>query len=523
MPTGPVVLVVLDGFGMRADAPDNAVTTAPAQTFDKLWKRWPHTTLKAHGEAVGLIAGQMGDSNVGHLNLGAGRVVYQNLARVYRAMDDGTLAASPVLAGAFSAAAGSRLHFLGLLSPGGVHSHQEHLFYLLKLARAAGVEDIALHLALDGRDVPPKSALTYLRDLANAMGELGGNIRVATIMGRYYAMDRDNRWDRTERAYRAMVEGIGPRARSAPEAVAASYHEDVTDEFVLPTVLVDEQGAPQGLMRIDDSVFLFNFRADRVRQMLHALADPDFHAFPRPMARVGAVAGLALYDENFPVPHVLTPPSVPDNLAEWLSRRGLRQLHVAETEKYAHVTFFFNGGVEKAYPGEDRKLVESPKVATYDKTPAMAADGITDEVLGALDADRYDFILVNYANADMVGHTGVLEASQAAVRAVDAAIGRVADKVLEKGGLLAITADHGNAEHMTDSDGGPDTNHTDAPVPLILVGQAASGVKLREGGGLSDVAPTLLRMMGIAVPDAMTGESLVRENLDGKASGQEDR
>ena len=523
MPKRPVVLVVLDGFGLSPDAPANAVTTAPARHFNTLWHKWPHTTLTAHGEAVGLIAGQMGDSNVGHLNLGAGRVVYQNLARVYRAIDDGTLAQSPVLAGAFSAAAGGRLHLFGLLSPGGVHSHQDHLFYLLKRARAAGVGDIVLHLALDGRDVAPKSALIYLRDLADVMGEIGGPIRIATIMGRYYGMDRDNRWDRTEKAYRAMVEGVGPRARSAPEAVAAAYHEEATDEFVRPTVLVDDHGAAVGLIRPEDSVFLFNFRADRVRQMLHALADPDFSHFPRPMDRVGAIAGLTLYDENFPVPHVLTPPSVPDNLAEWLSRRGLRQFHVAETEKYAHVTFFFNGGVEKPYPGEDRKLVDSPRVATYDETPAMSADGITREVLAALDQGRYDFILVNYANADMVGHTGVLEAARAAVRTVDEAIARLADKVLEKGGLLAITADHGNAERMTDADGGPDTNHTDAPVPLVLVGEAVKGVELREGGGLADVAPTLLRLMGIPVPDAMTGQSLVRDTEDAAASGQEDR
>ncbi|MGC8488673.1 MAG: 2,3-bisphosphoglycerate-independent phosphoglycerate mutase, partial [Clostridia bacterium] len=318
----PTVLVVMDGWGMREDTADNAITRAPARHFDELWRDWPHTTLKAHGEAVGLIAGQMGDSNVGHLTLGAGRVVYQNLARVFRAIQDGTLSTSPVLRTAFEAAATGRLHFFGLLSNGGVHSHQTHLFELLRLARRAGVDDIALHLALDGRDVPPESALTYLGDLADVLGKLGGRIRVATIMGRYYAMDRDNRWERTEKAYRAMVEGVGPRARSAPEVVADSYHRSVSDEFVLPTVLVDEQDDPVGLIRPQDTVFIFNFRADRVRQMLHALGDPAFDRFARPMAQVRFLGGLTLYDENFPVPHVFEPPSVPDNLAEWLSKRG---------------------------------------------------------------------------------------------------------------------------------------------------------------------------------------------------------
>lgn len=514
----PTVLVVMDGWGMRKDTADNAITKAPARHFDQLWERWPHTTLKAHGEAVGLIADQMGDSNVGHLNLGAGRVVYQNLARIFRAMADGTLARSPVVQAAFQAALGQRLHLLGLLSDGGVHSHQEHLFALLRLARQAGVEDIRLHLALDGRDVPPESALRYLGALADVMGEVGGDIRVATIMGRYYAMDRDNRWDRTERAYRAMVEGIGPRARSAPEAVTGSYDQDVSDEFVLPTVLVDEHDSPVGLIRPDDSLFVFNFRADRVRQILHALSDPDFDRFPRPMEQVAWTGGLTLYDENFPVPHVFAPPAVPDNLAEWLSKRGLSQFHVAETEKYAHVTFFFNGGVEQQYPGEERKLIDSPKVATYDETPEMSAKGITKEVIQALDSDRYDFILVNYANADMVGHTGDLEAAKKAVATVDEQLGLLAEKVLEKEGLLAITADHGNAEHMTDSEGGPDTNHTEAPVPLVLVGQQAKGMKLRDGGGLSDVAPTLLSLMGLPVPDAMTGEDLRDES--GKQSGR---
>ena len=502
-----VVLMVLDGWGLRDPAPDNAITEAPAAHFADLWQRYPHTQLQAHGEAVGLIAGQVGDSNVGHLTIGAGRVVFQNLARVFRAIDDGSLAASPVLAEAFERARGRRLHLFGLLSDGGVHSHQEHLFALLRMERDRGVGDVALHLALDGRDVPPESGMRYLAALADALGDIGVG-RVATLMGRYYGMDRDNRWERTELAYRAMVEAKGPRARSAPEALAANYQAGRFDEFVLPTVVVDEDGEPVGPIAPEDPVFLFNFRADRVRQLLHALADPAFTAFARPAGPVAWVGGMTLYDENFPVPHVFPPQDVPDNLAEWLSKRGLTQFHVAETEKYAHVTFFFNGGVERPYPGEDRTLIPSPKVATYDLQPEMSAAGITDAVLKAIAGGAYDFILLNYANSDMLGHTGKLDAARAGVRAVDQGIGQIADAVLAHGDWLVITADHGNAERMLDAYGEPDTNHTDAPVPLVVVGADAAGLALDDGGGLADVAPTVLWLMGQPIPAAMTGRVL---------------
>lgn len=508
MGKGPMVLMILDGWGMREDAPDNAISRAPARTFAQLWDRYPHTTLAAHGEAVGLIQGQMGDSNVGHLNIGAGRVVYQNLARLQKAIKDGTFARSPVLKTALERASGHRLHLFGLLSDGGVHSHVDHLLAIMQAAKDTGVQDVCLHLCLDGRDVPPQSAMVYLEQLANGIGTMGVG-RVATMMGRYYGMDRDNRWDRTEKAYRAMVEGLGPTARSAPEAVSSSYQHDVTDEFLVPTVLVDGANQPVGRIRPDDTVFIFNFRADRVRQMVHALGDKNFHRFPRPFPAVGWMGGMTLYDENFPLPHVLDPIDLPNNLAAWLSAHGKQQLHVAETEKYAHVTFFFNGGVEAPYPGEDRILIPSPKVATYDLEPAMSAAQITQTVLKALDDATYDFILLNYANSDMVGHTGIQKAAEAGVRAVDEGIRAIAEAVLKRDGWLVITADHGNAEKMQDDEGGPDTNHTSSPVPLIVVGASSRGMKLKSGQ-LADVAPTVLTLMGMSIPPEMDGVVLVQ-------------
>ncbi len=509
----PLVLMVLDGFGLRGDAPDNAIRRAPARAFDALWAKWPHTTLKAHGEAVGLIPGQMGDSNVGHLTLGAGRVVYQNLARIHRAVDDGTLATSPVLADllADTVRRGARLHLYGLLSEGGVHSHRRHVEALLTAIRAAGVGDLVLHLNLDGRDVPPRSAAGEVAWLADRLHLGPDATRVGTVMGRYYGMDRDQRWERTERAYRALVEGAGATARSVPEAVSAAYAAGVTDEFVEPTVLVDGAGAPVGLVRAEDAVLFFNFRADRMRQLAAALTDPQFEAFSRPFPQVARAASMTQYDEARPLPHLFPPEAVPDNLAQWLDRQGLSQLHVAETEKYAHVTFFFNGGVEEPLAGEDRVLVPSPKVATYDTVPEMSAPAITKVVADAIGQDRYDFILVNYANCDMVGHTGDLESTRAAVRAVDDGIRQIAERVVHEGGLLVITADHGNAEHMRDSRGGPDTNHTDARVPLVLVG-APPSLRLKPGG-LADVAPTLLAVARLPIPPAMTGEVLVERDL----------
>lgn len=506
----PTVLMVLDGWGIAEPGPANAITSAPDRVVSRLAETYPSTQLAAHGREVGLLPDQMGDSNVGHLTIGAGRVIDQNLPRIFRAIEEGTLAKSPAIREMIrEAKAGRRLHFLGLLSPGGVHSHERHLGALLEIAEAAGLTDVFLHIWLDGRDVPPESATQSLEYLAGEINRTGVG-RIATMGGRYYAMDRDKRWDRTEKAYRAMVEGKGPKARSAPEALTQSYADDASDEFVVPTVLTDENGEPVGRIGEDDVVFVFNFRADRVRQITRALADPDFDAFARPFPRVHWLGGMTVYDEAFELPHVFEPQDAAHNLAEWLSERGITQLHVAETEKYAHVTFFFNGGQERQYPGEDREMVPSPKVATYDLEPAMSAHGIADIVVRAIAEGRYGFIVLNFANADMVGHTGKLEAAREAIRAVGVEIDRIATAVREAGGALLITADHGNAEVMEDGDGGANTNHTTNPVPFVLVCDAAEfrHARLRPGA-LKDVAPTVLDVMGIEPPSEMTGRSLL--------------
>ncbi|MDA8193605.1 MAG: 2,3-bisphosphoglycerate-independent phosphoglycerate mutase [Thermaerobacter sp.] len=507
----PIVLMVLDGWGVAAPSPVNAINTAPDRRFERLRARYPSTTVAAHGRAVGLMAGQMGDSNVGHLTIGAGRVILQNLPRVFESLRDGSLSQSPALQELVARARGRRLHLMGLLSPGGVHSHQEHLAGLVEILAQAGVKDLALHLWLDGRDVPPQSALGSLEFLAGVINrhDLG---RVASLAGRYYAMDRDRRWERTERAYRAMVQGIGLTAESALEAVMEAYGRGESDEFVQPTVMVDAAGRAVAPIGPEDPVLVFNFRADRVRQITRALADERFSEFSRPFPAVGAIAGMTVYDENFVLPHMLSPQTVADNLAEWISKHGLSQLHVAETEKYAHVTFFFNGGVERLYPGEDRVLIPSPKVATYDAAPEMSARAIADTVVEDVKAGRHDFVLLNFANSDMVGHTGKLEPTQQAIRVVDEQIERIARTVLDCGGALIIVADHGNAEIMVAADGQPHTNHTTNPVPFVVIGADAAmkGRKLASGGGLRDVAPTVLELMGLPVPAEMTGESLLR-------------
>ncbi len=510
---GPVVLMVLDGWGLAPDSDTNAISSAPEIQYRRIRREFTASQLQAHGKAVGLMPDQMGDSNVGHLTIGAGRIIQQNLPRISDAAESGELGANPVLKEALARAEGHRLHLAGLLSPGGVHSHQSHLRALMEIARDAGLRDVVYHLWLDGRDVPPSSAMTSLEFLAEAINSIGLG-RVASVSGRYYAMDRDHRWDRTEKAYRAMVEGEGRKAASAVEALDFAYREGETDEFVTPTVIVDRHDEPVGPVRDGDVVLVFNFRADRVRQITRTLADPDFDEFDRPIASV-AVYGMTEYDENFALPHLFNRPEVKHNLAEWLSLHGIRQLHVAETEKYAHVTFFFNGGQEKVYQGEDRVLISSPKVATYDRQPEMSAEKIADVVVDHVRKGGYGFILLNFANADMVGHTGKLESAKAAVRSVDRQIARVADAVLERDGLLAIVSDHGNAERMVDDHGQPNTNHTTNPVPFtVLAGPSWLSGRTLASGGLRDVAPTLLDLMGLPVPPEMTGQSLLRREQD---------
>lgn len=508
----PVVLAVLDGWGEAQSGPTNAISSAPAVNIERLANEYPSTLVKAHGRAVGLMENQMGDSNVGHLTIGAGRIIRQNLVRINDAIADGTLAENPTFLQMLRESQGRRLHLLGLLSPGGVHSHQEHLAALLSLIAQHGHPlEVYLHIWLDGRDVSPQSAASSLEWLASTLNTVGLG-RVASISGRYYAMDRDRRWDRTERAYRAMVEGIGNQAQSAVEALLEAYSQEITDEFLPPTVLTDEHNHPVGTIGSDDVVFVFNFRADWVRQITRALSDPNFAEFSRPVSRVRWLGGMTVYDEQFVLPHLFSPQSVANNLTEWLSNQGLTQLHVAETEKYAHVTFFFNGGIEKTHPGEERIMVPSPKVATYDLEPAMSAPQIKDVVIRALTQDRFDFILLNFANADMVGHTGNVQAAEAGVRVVDKAIGEIADRVLEHQGVLLIVADHGNAEVMRDTDGTPNTQHTTNPVPFIVVASKdiLGARTMRAGGGLRDVAPTLLAVMGLAIPSEMSGASLLQ-------------
>ncbi|MBX6377112.1 MAG: 2,3-bisphosphoglycerate-independent phosphoglycerate mutase [Clostridia bacterium] len=512
---GPVALIVLDGWGLRDETTGNAVRLARTPVMDALTATHPFTTLRADGEAVGLLPGQMGNSNVGHLNLGAGRVVYQDLTRIHRALADGGFERNPVIVAALAAArpdgAGGRvptLHLLGLLSDGGVHSHIDHALALVDLAARVGVRRLALHAFLDGRDVPPTSAGPFLEAAERRLREAGLG-RVATVSGRYYAMDRDRRWDRTEKAYRAIAEGVGPRAPSAMAALEAAYARGETDEFVTPTVVVPDGGEP---LRVEpgDSLFFFNFRADRARQLTWAFVQEDFAGFARRRLPVH-FATMTRYDETLDVPVAFPPQDLRRTMGEVVSEAGLTQLRIAETEKYAHVTYFFNGGREEVFPGEERILVPSPRVATYDLQPEMSAPEVTERLLERLGAAGGPprFVVLNYANPDMVGHTGVLEAAIAAVETVDRCLGRVIEALLSLRGAALVLADHGNAETMIDPEtGGPHTAHTLNPVPCVLV--AADGVRRRlRPGILADAAPTLLELLGLPAPPEMTGRSLV--------------
>ena len=511
MPEKPMVLMILDGWGQRCASEDNAISCANPANFQALQDQYPHTLLECSGYAVGLPRGQMGNSEVGHLNIGAGRVVYQEITRICQAIEDGTFFKNPELIRAIDYARQhvGRVHLMGLVSDGGVHSDLSHLFALLQLCKNNGMDQVYVHGFLDGRDVGPQSAPEYIHALEVKMNELAVG-SIATLGGRFYGMDRDNRWERIEKAYHAMVSGKGNKAPSAQAAITASYEDRITDEFMEPVVIVDRSGQPIATIRDGDSVIFFNFRADRARQISHALVDEHLALFPRPVRPSIHFVCMTQYDVGLEAPVAFQPQNLANTLGEVLSRQGLRQLRIAETEKYAHLTFFFNGGVEEAEPGEDRILIPSPKVATYNLQPAMSAREITDRTLLELDRDYYDVIFINYANADMVGHTGILEAAVDAIKVLDECLGFIAQRVLSKGGTLLITADHGNAEKMVGESGTPFTAHTMSNVPFILVADGYKGRLLRPGGSLRDIAPTLLSLLGIPIPDEMTGSPLVQ-------------
>jgi 2,3-bisphosphoglycerate-independent phosphoglycerate mutase len=505
----PVLLVILDGFGYREDPENNAISQARKPHWDSYWNNFPHTTINASEKWVGLPAQQMGNSEVGHLNIGAGRVVYQDYTRIEAAVESGEFFANPVLRQAITAArsSGRALHILGLLSPGGVHSHETQIFAMLEAAVKGGVKDVCVHAFLDGRDTPPKSAAASLDALEKKCTALGGG-RIASIVGRYYVMDRDKRWERVEVAYDLLTQGKAAfRAPDAQAALAAAYERGETDEFVKPTAIVPA-GAKPAHIGDGDAVVFMNFRADRAREITTALTDPKFSGFERGVVpRLACYCTLTSYGEEFALPVAFAPQNISNGFGEYVSRLGLRQLRIAETEKYAHVTYFFSGGVETPYAGESRILVPSPKVATYDLKPEMSAFEVTDKLVAAIASGEHDAIICNYANGDMVGHTGILAAATKAIEVLDECLGRVVKAMQERGGEVLVTADHGNAEMMSDpATGQPHTAHTTNAVPLLYIGRKA---RLREGGALQDIAPTLLGMMGLPQPPEMTGKSLI--------------
>ncbi len=505
-------LIILDGFGCRENVDGNAIRADGVKHIRELWNAYPHTQIEASGNAVGLPAGQMGNSEVGHLNIGAGRVVYQELTRITKSIEDGDFFSNEAFLGAVENCKkhNSALHLYGLCSDGGVHSHLTHLYALVKLARENGLKNIFIHCFMDGRDVPPESGKGYIHALKNELKALGCG-KIATVMGRYYAMDRDNRFERVEKAYAALVYGEGIQAEDPEAAMQASYDAGVTDEFIIP-VVITENGAPVGTVRANDSVIFFNFRPDRAREITRAFILPEFDGFDRkkgffPLHYVC----MTQYDKTFGTRvHVaFKPEHLSNTFGAYISSMNKTQLRIAETEKYAHVTFFFNGGVEAPNPGEDRALIPSPKVATYDLKPEMSAYEVTAEAVKRIESGKYDVMILNFANPDMVGHTGVMEAAVKAVHAVDECAAEVVSAILKAGGRAIITADHGNCEQMVGPDGEPFTAHTTNPVPLILVDDMRKEAKLRTGGRLCDLAPTLLALMGSPVPEEMSGRSLL--------------
>ena len=510
-PVAPVVLCILDGWGYRHDDDHNAIRAANTPVMDALWHAYPHTLIEASGADVGLPDDQMGNSEVGHLTIGAGRVIRQELVRISQAVRDGSLNANPELNALADRllASGRTLHLIGLCSDGGVHSHINHLGGLLRWAASRGLSEVCIHVITDGRDTPTQSAPGYLRTIEAQISEAGVG-RISTICGRYWSMDRDNRWDRTEKAYRLLSDACEPVDASAQDVLEAAYAEGITDEFLEPTRLAS------GCIEAGDGVVCFNFRPDRVRQLVRALVVPSFSEFEREPIADLAMVTFTQYEAGLPVSVAFPPESLDGLLGQVVSEAGLRQYRTAETEKYPHVTYFMNGGIEQPYPGEDRHLVPSPRVATYDQAPAMSAEQLTDSCIAAIKKGLYALVVINYANPDMVGHTGEMNATIEAISTVDQSVGRLLEATNRMGGTLLVTADHGNAELMEGPDGRPWTAHTTNPVPVILVeGEQrklpghGNAVELRSGGGLADIAPTLLDILGLPQPARMTGQSLI--------------
>ncbi len=513
----PYAIIIMDGYGLAPSGAGNAITIDGSKNVNELIKNYPSATLGASGLSVGLPQGQMGNSEVGHLNMGAGRIVYQDLTKITKAIEDGDFFENPALLKAVENAKqnGKKLHLYGLLSNGGVHSHLTHVFALLKLAKKAGLEEVFVHCFMDGRDVSPTSGAGFIRDLQAEMKEVGIG-KVASVCGRYYAMDRDNNWDRVEKAYDMLTLGEGEKTDDPAATVEKSYENGVTDEFLKP-IKVYENGKPVGLLEEGDSVICFNFRPDRAREITRAVSQkvftvPKGNAFNRKTGWLHPVyVCFTVYDATFDDVDIAFPKTVLNNtLGEYLAKLGKKQLRIAETEKYAHVTFFFNGGVEAPNEGEVRDLIPSPKVATYDLQPEMSAFEVTDKVLEELESGEFDVMILNFANCDMVGHTGVIPAAVKAVHTVDECVKKVVDKILSMGGAALLTADHGNADKLLSEDGSPFTAHTTNPVPVVLVSEKYKKASLRKDGILADLAPTLLTVMGVPVPKEMTGKSLIK-------------
>lgn len=511
MSKSPVALIILDGFALRDEVRGNAVAQAKKPNFDRYWNTYPHSTLTASGEAVGLPDGQMGNSEVGHLNIGAGRIVYQSLTRVNLAIREGEFFENETFLAAMNHVKenGTNLHIFGLLSDGGVHSHIHHLYALLKLAKNQQVKNVYIHGFLDGRDVGPQTAKQYIDELNEKIKEYGVG-EIATLSGRYYSMDRDKRWDRVEKAYRAMVYGEGPAYKNGYECIEDSYANGIYDEFVIPSVITKEDGSPVATIKDNDAVIFYNFRPDRAIQISNTFTNEDFRSFDRGPKHPKNLFFVCLthFSETVKGYVAFKPVNLDNTVGEVIAQAGLKQLRIAETEKYPHVTFFMSGGREEKFPGEERILINSPKVATYDLKPEMSAYEVTDALLKEIEADKHDAIILNFANPDMVGHSGKLEPTIKAVEAVDECLGKVVDLILEKGGAAIITADHGNADEVVTLDGKPQTAHTTNPVPVIVTKQ---GIELREGGILGDLAPTMLDLLGLEKPKEMTGTSLIKK------------